>query len=468
MSFINSLSTKTIIKGVVSVFLATYILLPVFLYFFTPVGAVVFEVVRQVSGKYGLFEGSVSNGAVKSDLSLVNPVPTPAREMPYTILLMGYGGGGHDGPLLTDTMILAIVDPKSKSLSMISIPRDTLVNLPLNESDGIWSKINTAYAYGQYQNIYTERPERYKNPRSGGLLAKDTVEVVLGIPVRHYMALDFNTFRKLIDEVGGIDITVQAAFSSNYPKEDNPAIDPGWKVISFAAGLQHMSGERALQYARAREPIENSAEGSDFARSQRQRQIMQAFADKVISPAGLVHIPGLLAIMKTGIDTDIAVPSMGETYQMVTDWRGLKITSIALTSDNYLTSDGSNEKGYFLNPVAGQNDWSQLHTLINILIDDPSLAAKMATTKVVIRNGSGVPDAGKDIRNRLMSQGFVIAPVETVSLQNTTHIEDMTRGESSNVIDALMTALGNSEIPIQTGKNYSRTVIIVLGQDELP
>src|SRR3989344_7580793 len=116
------------------------------------------------------------------------------------VLFLGIGGGKHDGPLLTDTIIYTSIDPKLQKITLISIPRDLW--LP-----DLKAKINTAYAYGE---------ERKKG--GGLLLTKAAVGKILGQPVDYVLRIDFNGFVKAIDMVSGVDVNIEREFEDlEYP-----------------------------------------------------------------------------------------------------------------------------------------------------------------------------------------------------------------------------------------------------------
>src|SRR4029077_7768169 len=118
------------------------------------------------------------------------------------------------------------------------------------------------YAFALDPSLYPDRLPRYEGNNGAGVFAADTVSRLLGVPIRYYLGLDFAGFRQMIDTVGGIDVDVPASFSARYPINDNPSIDAGWKTVRFTQGTEHMSGERAIEFARAREAIDNLGEGS--------------------------------------------------------------------------------------------------------------------------------------------------------------------------------------------------------------
>lgn len=213
------------------------------------------------------------------------------------VLLLGISGGNHQGNDLTDTLIFLSLDSKNQQADLISLPRD------------IWSptlkdKINSAYHYGE------------EKKKGGGLiLAKVVVEEILGQPVHYALVIDFSSVRKAIDALGGLNIEVERSFDDfRFPiagKENDPCDgDPEFKCryehLSFEKGWQHMSGERALKYARSRNA--EGEEGGDFARAARQQKLLLAFKNKVFSPQVVfspAKINQLFTIFKKGVRTDL-------------------------------------------------------------------------------------------------------------------------------------------------------------------
>jgi LCP family protein required for cell wall assembly len=203
------------------------------------------------------------------------------------ILILGIGGGTHEGFDLTDTIMVLSLDSSKKSVALISIPRDIW-------SDTLKDKVNTAYHYGQLKQ------------KSGGLLlSKVIMEDVIGMPIHYALVIDFSGFTKVIDAVGGIDVNVPEAFTdTQYPKPGmEQSTCPGdptnacvYETVHFDAGLQHMDGARALIYARSRHA--EGDQGSDFARSRRQQIIMVALKDRFTHPTQWVTLSRLEALPK--------------------------------------------------------------------------------------------------------------------------------------------------------------------------
>src|SRR5579872_678678 len=173
------------------------------------------------------------------------------------VLLLGIGGGSHDGPNLTDTLIFASIDWKKNTVTLVSVPRDLWVP----SIDDPVKKINEAYAIGGMSD------------------AKSTVSSVVGQPIQYGIRLDFQGFVDAINQIGGIDVNVQRALDDyNYPisgmEDDTCGHSPAeiqaftasasadtdtftffpcrFKHLHFDPGLQHMDGETALEFVRSR------------------------------------------------------------------------------------------------------------------------------------------------------------------------------------------------------------------------
>ena len=182
----------------------------------------------------------------------------PSSDRPLNILLLGTDARPADTePTRTDAIVLVHLDRQTGNVSMLSLPRDLWVTYP----DGGEGRINAAYAIG----------ERRFGAGGGAALAMSTVERLLGVPVDHYVLINFEGFRTLIDELGGITVDVpQAIYDPAYPTEDY-----GTMEVFFEAGSQHFDSDQALIYARTRHA------DSDFGRNQRQQQVLMAIFSQI-------------------------------------------------------------------------------------------------------------------------------------------------------------------------------------------
>ncbi len=193
-----------------------------------------------------------------------------------TIMLMGVDERKDDVGR-SDTLMVASIDPKSDHVSLLSIPRDTRVKISRHGFD----KINAAYAYG------------------GEKLSRSTVENFLGIDIDHYVIVDTNSFSRLIDAMGGIDIDVEKRMKYEDPWDDN-----GGLVIDLKPGRQHMDGATAITYVRYRD------EEGDAGRVRRQQKFMKACADKLSDPSIVMQLPEMIKEARQALKTDLSVGDM--------------------------------------------------------------------------------------------------------------------------------------------------------------
>lgn len=268
------------------------------------------------------------------------------------VLLLGSGGGTHEGPDLTDTMMVLSIDRKNNSVALISIPRDTW-------SDTLKDKINSAYHYGEE-----------KKKGGGMLLSKVVVEDIIGMPINYGLLIDFSGFKKIIDLIGGVDVNVTRAFTDkDYPiagkEKDTCPGDPTnrcvYETVHFDAGVQHMDGERALKYVRSRHA--EGEEGSDFARGRRQQEIIIALKNKLIHPSlwvtkeRLVELPKILG---DATDTDMnfgELATIGKLFMKTqeSNLKKISIESLLIEPPTYLYGR------YVLVPAS---DWATIHAYI--------------------------------------------------------------------------------------------------------
>lgn len=249
-----------------------------------------------------------------------------------SIVFLGYGGEGHDGPYLTDSLLVLTFDHASGKSALISVPRDLWVQVP--PSSGQYAKLNTAYSYGFYKG----------GPNLGGSIAAQKVSEILGINVPYWLSLDFTGFAQLVDKLGGVDI--------NVPNDFHASLSPTYAPFTvFHHGVQHMDGAQALLFARARYNSP-AAEASDFARSVRQQILIKALVSKMRSPLAWIAIPGVMDALQTRVHTNL---SLRDLTTLFTQSDLAQALHIGLTNQNVLI-DATVAGQAILLPA--QNDWS--------------------------------------------------------------------------------------------------------------
>ncbi len=204
----------------------------------------------------------------------VHQVLKPATSGPENILFLGSDQRPGESSR-SDTLLIMRVDGNSNTISQLSIPRDTLTDVP-GYGQG---KINSAFAYG------------------GPALEIQTVENLTGIPINHFVELDFSGFPAIVDALGGVDIDVPKTIDSQYPS----GLD--WTQVHFDPGMQHMDGQRALIYVRVR------YSDDDFQRMGRQQQFMEALQKKM-SGLNTFKLPWLAPDIVDNVVTDMSTSDL--------------------------------------------------------------------------------------------------------------------------------------------------------------
>jgi LCP family protein required for cell wall assembly len=201
---------------------------------------------------------------------------------PLSFLITGVDARGENHSGRTDTLIVMTVNPEDQSVKMLSIPRDTRTEIV---GGGIQDKINHAHSYG------------------GMAMTLDTVEEFLGIPIDHYVSINMEGFKGLVDAMGGV--RVENDFAFNYSGH------------SFAAGELFLSGEEALAYARMRKGDPRG----DFGRNDRQRQIVEAVIQEAAQLGSITRVGDVLSTVGSSVQTDLDLDDM---WHVQSNYRGAR------------------------------------------------------------------------------------------------------------------------------------------------
>ncbi|MCX6824323.1 MAG: LCP family protein [candidate division SR1 bacterium] len=206
------------------------------------------------------------------------------------VMIVGFGGQGHAGGYLADSIMVASFNPKLGAVTMLSVPRDLYV---YNKEKNTIGRINA---------IFSSSLGRKLDFNTGAKILSDKLEEIMGIKTPYYALIGFDGFQNVIDTLGGITVDVPEGFTDyTYPKNELQIM-----TVHFDTGVQIMSGERALQYARSRHST------SDFARSLRQQLIVQAVMNK-LKENGLGNITKLKKLYADYVQmvtTNISVKEM--------------------------------------------------------------------------------------------------------------------------------------------------------------
>ncbi|EOS7943058.1 LCP family protein [Enterococcus hirae] len=208
------------------------------------------------------------------------PVDLDKQES-FSVLLMGIDTGdlGRVDQGRSDTMMVATVSPEDKQTTIVSIPRDTYVDIVGHDTK---DKINHAYVFG------------------GAAMAMDTVQKYVDIPIDHYVSINMKGLKELVDAVGGIEVNNDLTFSQD--------------GYDFTIGKITLNGDQALSYSRMRYEDPNG----DYGRQERQRKIVEGVAKKVLSLNGVSNYQSVLNALESNMKTDM---SFDEMKKIALDYR---------------------------------------------------------------------------------------------------------------------------------------------------
>lgn len=258
-------------------------------------------------------------------------LPTWDGTRRVNILLIGSDTRGDGQVARSDTLILVTINPETKQVSMLSIPRDLLVTIPNYGQD----KINAAYAYGSTNNL------------TGPGLAAATIEYNFGVNIDYFAEVDTSGLARIIDTLGGVTLDVAAPLKDDeYPGSGN-----NYLRVLFHTGLQHMSGVRAVQYARTRH------DDNDFARNDRQQQLLRALRAQTVGLDLLPKAPQLLSQLGDTFQTDLSPTQILALTKLGAGVKSSNIHSYDLL--NATTVSYSPGQPYYLIP-----DWPAIHKIL--------------------------------------------------------------------------------------------------------
>jgi LCP family protein required for cell wall assembly len=335
------------------------------------------------------------------------------------ILVLGIGGEGHDGPNLSDTIMVVSLDPKTKHAAILSVPRDLYVKIPASANTRVqYGKINSANAYG------------------GPQLAAQTVSNVIGVPIHYYVIIDFSGFRQAIDAVGGVDINVPTAiYDPSYPCDNERG---GFCPFSIAAGQQHMDGTVALRYSRSRHST------SDFDRAARQQLVLEALRQKALTLSTLtnpVKLTQLIQAVGSHLKTDIQPNEISKIAGIVKDVDISKTPTTVIDADKptSLLIGGVNiiaGAGYIEVPKLGNFNYMDIQDMVKNIFVDHYIVDENA--RLDVQNGSGVAGiAGSVVKSLQAAHYHVGDPSNADTHYTTTVLYDYTGGKKPYTINYL-------------------------------
>lgn len=373
------------------------------------------------------------------------------------ILVMGVDRRPHhdpelDGPPRADSIYIVSVDPLLKTGSVLALPRDLYVEVPNPQGGaGVWdTRINTAYHYG----------ELYEYPGGGTALAKKTIEHNFKVPIHYYAVIDWVAFADVIDELGGIEITVPETLRG---VEAYNVRDGNSFPITIRSGRGPMDSITALAYSRYRDGPDG-----DFGRIHRQQQVMTAVMEKALAAGWLGRAPAMYGKFDKAVDTDlpaIKLPGLAALAKQIGLDRVQMLSLAGEEGENVvrrITPQGED----VLVP-----DWDLIGPVLAAAVPDRRLQDEGAVVKLVSATGAGdlASRSATTLAHYGIPSGYLLAyDNERVERRATTTVT--VYGDKEYTAQRIAFLLGVPRAPIQRGDETTRLagepdVVVMLGTD---
>ncbi|MFA6939697.1 MAG: LCP family protein [Clostridiaceae bacterium] len=359
------------------------------------------------------------------------------KDGPVNILLMGVDIGdpqskSANDPKRTDTLMLLNYNPNTKSANILSIPRDTLIKI-----NGKNQKINNAHAINGIQG------------------AIDAVEKLLEVDVNYYAKLNYEGFRKLIDSIGGVDITIP--YEMDYD-------DAGQNLhIHFKKGeTVHLDGAKAEEYFRWRK--NNDGKGGfatgDLGRIDNQHDFISKVIDKIKSPSIIFKLGGILKSIPEFVETNMEPVSIIKYGYIVAKLgsSNIKMETIKSTPEyidkiSYVIYEPDKNKE-ILAPFREEGIGTS---------ENKTLSIDKKTVKVMIENGTGTQGLAADVKEKLENKGYKNVTTGNAAAAETSKVTAYNMDEDINLI--LADEFGISNVDVLQSSNSQYDIVIILGSD---
>ena len=376
------------------------------------------------------------------------------------ILLLGRGGDGHEAPDLTDTIMLASIDPVNHTAELLSVPRDLWVTLPNAGS----MKLNAAYETGKYKYLHKmdSSSRNAKAIQAGFSTVDQTVEQVLGVPIHYNMMFDFQAFRQAVNTLGGVNVNVPEKLydpTMAWENKGNPVL--------AQAGLQHFDGVHALIYVRSRET------SSDFARGERQRSVLLALKDKAVTLGTLSNpakISGLISAFGDNVQTDFSLSDATRLYSIFKRINNGSVQSLDLDTPphQYVTTGNINGQSVVM-PKSGLGQYDDIQNYVRSSLQDGYILKEHA--KITVLNGTPENGLATAKANELKSYGYNIGTVASAPTNGyaQTILVDLTNGKdkyTKHYLEQRFNTTATKKIPDTAIAPNGANFILVLGSDE--
>lgn len=368
-------------------------------------------------------------GNAAMDEGLEDALTERVPDEPFTVLLLGQDNRPGEDAARADTIIVARIDPENDKVWMLSIPRDTRVQIPGRGTQ----KINAATFYG------------------GPSLMVDTVEDFLGMPINHYMDLDFDGFIQIVDSLGGVWIDVDTEIDD--PKASSHG---SYTASHIDEGYQLLDGDHALTFVRSRDFPD-----ADFTRMRHQQQFFKALADQATKFANVIKIPGMVENVSQYMSTDMSLNQIVNVAMALRDMGGENVQTATVMGEwksPYVWPD-EDLKEFLVNAMLEGRSFDDTSTV------DAAIAPSSVT--VTVRNGAGIEGCASAAADILSGLGYAVGEVgnanqfvydETLVVYNTDQAAAVQVAEAlpkARVVESRGMYAFSTDILVVVGKDYA-------------
>ncbi|MDP4008669.1 MAG: LCP family protein [Candidatus Peregrinibacteria bacterium] len=382
--------------------------------------------------------------------------PVRTDEYNHTnILLLGEGGGQHDGANLTDTIMIASIDMKDYTVGILSVPRDLWV-----ETEGLGgARINKVLELSLNEGDTAEE---------GLELMRKEIQEILNVPIHYYALVDFSGFEDVIDSIGGIEVNVpETLYDPFFPKGETYEYEPFY----IKEGVQKLDGETALKYVRSRKTT------SDFDRARRQKDVLGAIQSKLLSSEVLfskTKLKKLYQSYQENIKTDLQMYEFIYLGRKASKFSSANITHAVINDDPYkqggllYTPEREFYGGAFV-LVPQTNKFDEIQKFANIVLYKTNVLIEHAPIHVL--NGTKTPNLAFDGLTYIERYGFdVVRYGNSEEKVEANQIYYRTEDASKATLEALGELLGVEAVSAE-GTEYSKEkfssqadIVVIFGQ----
>jgi len=259
----------------------------------------------------------IDNFDVETEVLMEDVPDLPITKEPFIVYLSGMDVYGElEQTSRSDVNIMACVNPTTKQVLLVSVPRDAYVEIP-GITDGESDKLTHAGMYGIQYSIAS-------------------MENIFDVDISYYVRVNFTSLMMMVDALGGIDVDSDYSFSTYYKQYDEET--DTWSYYEYDKGINHLNGAYALAFARER----MNAVGGDYQRAKNQQKVIAALLERLKSPAILTGYTGLLTSLEGKMDTNFSSQQIASLVKMQlndgAEWNIISSSVYGISSQEYCAS----------------------------------------------------------------------------------------------------------------------------------